>query len=543
MKRKTMNFKVGQLIVKYAEHAKAAIPSQASSPPPGNAGRHFISRAWRFRALGSSVAAAIFLLILQSANAGLFNVGPDYKEPTNATPDKYKAEDLGSWKEGRPLDRVPKGTWWEVFGDLTLNDLEKQAAMQNQNLKAAVARVGQARATARVARGELMPTLSTDPSWTRQRYSPNQVPSFGNVTANAFSVPLDFSYEVDLWGRVRRGFESARADAQASLADYYNVLLTLQSDVAQNYFGLRSLDAEIAIVASTVDLRKEQVRLVRSRFEGGIGNELDVARAETEQATTEADLASLARRRAELENALAILVGSDPSVFRLSANTPDNWNPTPPEVPAGLPGELLERRPDVGEAERSLASANAKIGVAKAAFFPVVNLTASGGYLSGEVENLFNWGSRVWSIGPSISLPLFAGGRNRANYHRSQAAFEEAVAHYRQQVLVAFGDVENSLSGIRHLADQYAAQQRAVTQARRSADLATQRYRSGIVAYIEVIDANRDELQTERGNAQLTGQRLITTVQLIKALGGGWSDQQLFTKAATRLDAKNLTKN
>jgi multidrug efflux system outer membrane protein len=342
---------------------------------------------------------------------------------------------------------------------------------------------------------------------------------------------------------VRRGFESARADAQASLADYYNVLLTLQSDVAQNYFGLRSLDAEIAIVASTVDLRKEQVRLVRSRFEGGIGNELDVARAETEQATTEADLASLARRRAELENALAILVGSDPSVFRLSANTPDNWNPTPPEVPAGLPGELLERRPDVGEAERSLASANAKIGVAKAAFFPVVNLTASGGYLSGEVENLFNWGSRVWSVGPSISLPLFAGGRNRANYHRSQAAFEEAVAHYRQQVLVAFGDVENSLSGIRHLADQYAAQQRAVTQARRSADLATQRYRSGIVAYIEVIDANRDELQTERGNAQLTGQRLITTVQLIKALGGGWSDQQLFTKAATRLNAKNLTRN
>ncbi len=538
-----MNFKVGQLIVKYAEHAKAAFPRQASLPAPGNAGRPFISRAWRFRALGSSVVAATFLLILQSAKAGLFNVGPDYKAPTNATPDEYKAEGLGSWKQGQPLDQVPKGTWWEVFGDPTLNDLEKQAAMQNQNLKAAVARVGQARATARVARGELMPTLSTDPSWTRQRYSPNQVPSFGNVTANAFSVPLDFSYEVDLWGRVRRGFESARADAQASLADYYNVLLTLHSDVAQNYFGLRSLDAEIAIVAHTVDLRKEQVRLVRSRFEGGIGNELDVARAETEQSTTEADIASLARRRAELENGLAILVGTNPAVFRLSANTPDNWNPTPPKIPAGLPGELLERRPDVGEAERSLASANAKIGVAKAAFFPVVNLTASGGYLSGEVENLFNWGSRVWSVGPSISLPLFAGGRNRANYHRSQAAFEEAVARYRQQVLVAFGDVENSLSGIRFLTDQYAAQQRAVTQARRSADLATQRYQSGIVAYIEVIDASRDVLQTERGNAQLTGQRLITTVQLIKALGGGWSDQQLFTRAATRLNTKNVTRN
>jgi multidrug efflux system outer membrane protein len=541
MKRKTMNFKVGQLIAKYAEHAKTAVPGRASSS--ANASRPFISRVWRFRVTGLISCATAFLLILESANAGLFNVGPDYKAPTNATPDKYKSEDLGSWKEGRPLDQVPKGIWWEVFADPTLNDLEKQAAFENQNLKAAVARVGQARATARVARGELMPTVNFDPSWTRQRYSPNQVPSFGNVTANTFSVPLDFSYEVDLWGRVRRGFESARADAQASLADYYNVLLTLQSDVAQNYFGLRALDVEIAIVASTVDLRKEQVRLVRSRFEGGIGNELDVARAETEQATTEAELASLAQRRAELENSLAILTGTNPAVFRLSANTPGNWTPTPPEIPAGLPAELLERRPDVSEAERLLASANAKIGVAKAAFFPVINLTASGGYLSGEVENLFNWGSRVWSVGPSISLPIFAGGRNLANYRRSQAAFEEAVARYRQQVLVAFGDVENSLSGIRHLAEQFAAQQRALAQARRAADLATQRYRSGIVAYIEVIDANRDALQTERGSAQLTGQRLITSVQLIKALGGGWSDQQLFTKAATRLNSNNFTKN
>jgi multidrug efflux system outer membrane protein len=197
----------------------------------------------------------------------------------------------------------------------------------------------------------------------------------------------------------------------------------------------------------------------------------------------------------------------------------------------------------VGQAERLLASANARIGVAKAAFFPVINLTASGGYLSGEVENLFNWGSRAWSVGPSVSLPIFAGGRNKANYHRSQAAFEEAVAHYRQQVLVAFGDVENSLAGIRHLADESAAQQRAVTQALRAADLATQRYRSGIVAYIEVIDANRDALQTERANAQLAGQRLITTVQLIKALGGGWSNNQLLTRASTRSNVHDLTGN
>jgi len=478
-------------------------------------------------------AALTLLVAASSADAGILTVGPNYIAPSNSSPDHYKASELGSWKQGEPLDHVAKGSWWEIFNDLDLNQLETQAARENQNLKAAVARVGQARATARVARGELLPSVSLEPSWTRQRYSPNQQPSFGSLTANNFSVPLDFSYEVDLWGRVRRSFESARSEAQASLADYYNVLLTLQSDIAQNYFGLRALDAEMATVASTVDLRKEQVKLVRSRFEGGIGNELDVARAETELATTEAEVASLARRRTELENALAILAGSNPAAFKLSVNTTNNWNPVPPEIPAGLPAELLERRPDVAGAERLLASANARIGVAKAAFFPVVSLTASGGYLSGELDNLFNWDSRVWSIGPSISLPIFAGGRNRANYHRSQAAFEEAVARYRQQVLVAFGDVENSLSGIRHLADQSAAQKRAVAQARRSTDLATQRYRSGIVSYIEVIDANRDALQAERTNAQLAGQRLITTVQLIKALGGGWSSERLFTKAAS----------
>jgi multidrug efflux system outer membrane protein len=208
------------------------------------------------------------------------------------------------------------------------------------------------------------------------------------------------------------------------------------------------------------------------------------------------------------------------------------WNPQPPSIPAGLPADLLERRPDVAAAERQLASANAKIGVAKGAFFPVVTLTASGGYLSGDVESLFNWNSRVWSIGPSVSLPIFAGGRNRANLQRARSAYDESVALYRQQVLVAFGDVENSLSGIRQLTVQAEAQARAVTAARRATDLATQRYRSGIVAYLEVVDASRDALAAERANAQLAGQRLITTVQLIKALGGGWNVRQLAARDA-----------
>ena len=475
----------------------------------------------------TGIVTLALLFTMASAKANWSTVGPDYQAPTNAVPAAYKAVNFGSWKEGRPLDNVPKGNWWEIFGDTNLNALEVQAVSANQQLKAAVARVDEARATARVARSQLMPNLNLDPSFTREAYSPNANPSFGNITANTFSAPLDLSYEVDLWGRIRRLFQGARADAQASLADYYNVLLTLQSDVAQNYFALRSLDAEIATVNGTIALRHEQVRLVRSRLEGGIGSELDVAQAETELATTEAEAASLAHQRDELENAIAILVGENPSGFLLAALDDPNWNPPPPQIPAGLPSDLLERRPDVAHAERQLASANARIGVAKAAFFPVLTLTGSAGYLSGDLSSLFKWDSRTWSIGPSLSLPIFAGGRNRAGYHNSQAAFQESTAVYRQQVLIAFGDVENSLSGIYHFAVQAEAQQRAVTSARRASELATDRYRSGIVAYIEVVDASRDTLTAERANAQLAGQRLITAVQLIKALGGGWSESSI----------------
>jgi multidrug efflux system outer membrane protein len=475
---------------------------------------------------------AALLIPFTSGCARWLTVGPDYQQPTNAIPQTYKAAEYGHWKIGETLDNVPKENWWALFGDTNLNMLETQALQANQQIRAAISRVDQARATARVARSEFLPTVDFNPSYQRERYSPNEVPSFGNVTANTFSTPLDLSYEVDLWGRVRRNFESARADAQASLAEFYNVLLTLNSDVAQNYFSLRSLDAEIATVTSTVALRHEQVRLVSGRFQGGVGNNLDMAQAQTELATTEAEVASLAERRDQLENAIAILVGQNPSAFKLPALTETNWNTQPPEIPAGLPADFLERRPDVARAERLLASANAKIGIAKAAFFPVVTLTGSGGYLSADVTTLFNWESRVWTFGPGVSLPIFSGGRNQANYLRSQAAYQEAVANYRQQVLVAFGDVENSLSGIRHLTEQSEAQERAVQNARRATEFATDRYRAGIVAYIEVVDASRDTLTAERANAQLAGQRLIAAVQFIKAMGGGWDAKQMFTDKA-----------
>jgi hydrophobe/amphiphile efflux-1 (HAE1) family protein/NodT family efflux transporter outer membrane factor (OMF) lipoprotein len=499
---------------------KKTVTTETKGHLPGAAG-----------AVTTALIAGVLLLSFNSAKASLITVGPDYVQPTNVIPDSYKAAEYGAWKQGQPLDNVPKGNWWELFGDTNLNALEQQALQANQQLKAAIARVDQSRDIARVARADLLPYISADPSYNRQRYSPNEVPSFGATTANTFSTPLDLSYEVDIWGRVRRNFESARADAQASLADFYNVLLTLNSDVAEDYFSLRSLDAEIAAVNDTVELRHTQVRLVRGRFEGGIGSELEIAQAETELATTEAELATLAQQRDQLENALAILVGQNPATFKLAAYTNSDWNPEPPEIPAGLPADLLQRRPDVAEAERQLASANAKIGVAKAAFFPVVTLTGSGGYLSGDVTSIFTWESRTWSFGPSVSLPIFAGGRNRANYKHAWAAYDEAVANYRQQVLVAFGDVENSLSAIRHLADQSEAQTRAVKSAERATDLATDRYRSGIVAYIEVVDASRDALTSEQANAVLAGQRLVASVQLIKALGGGWDTQEIFASA------------
>src|ERR1041384_4338414 len=255
-------------------------------------------------------------MLLLTFNAAAFpKAGPDYKAPTNNVPENYKASELGKWKEGKPADNVTKGRWWEVFNDETLNSLEDRATLANPNLQAAFARVEQARSTARMSRAELLPNLVLDPSFRRERYSPNQKPAFGSITVNTIRAPLDLSYEIDLWGRVRRGFEASRASAEATLAAYQNAMLTLQGDVAQSYFSIRALDAEIDTVTRTVGLRDEQIKLVRSRYEGGIGNELDVARAETELAATESELSALLQRRNELENGLAVLLGEYPNMF------------------------------------------------------------------------------------------------------------------------------------------------------------------------------------------------------------------------------------
>jgi len=335
-----------------------------------------------------------------------------------------------------------------------------------------------------------------------------------------------------LWGRVRRSFEGANADAQARVAAFENTLLILKADVAQNYFALRTLDTERAILRNTIHLRSEALDLVNARYKGGASSELDVSRAETELTSTKAELLAVDRRRAEIEHALAVLVGQPASEFAVK-ELPLDGNTLPPVIPAGLPGDLLERRPDIAEAERLLAAANARIGVAKAAFFPVVRITGTAGFESFDVESLFNWESRVWSIGPSVTLPLFQGGRNRANLKRSRAAYEENVANYRQRILVAFKEVQDALTGARLLSEQAAVQDQSRASARNTADISNKRYRAGLVSYLEVVDSERTALGAERESARIAGQRLVTSIQLVKALGGGWQDSSL-PKLASR---------
>jgi multidrug efflux system outer membrane protein len=339
-------------------------------------------------------------------------------------------------------------------------------------------------------------------------------------------TPFDLSYEVDLWGRVRRSFESAQAQSQASLADFENVLLGLNSDVAVDYFALRTLDVQIKVQRESIQARQKELDLTKSRFVGGINTELDVQLAQAELATTQSQLGALQQSRAELEHALAVLVGDPPEGFTLAE---DPLDMSPPHIPAGVPSDLLERRPDVAEAERKAAAQNAQIGVAIAAYYPVVRLTGDTGLDSGDISTLINWQSRVWAIGPSIYVPLFEGGEISANVRKQKAAYEEQVADYRQQVLVAFRDVEDSLSDLRYLAQQEEAQNRAFVAYQKTLALTNDRYTAGLVSYFDVTTAERDLLDAEQTLVQIKGNRMGSTVRLIKALGGGWADEPLLS--------------
>lgn len=440
--------------------------------------------------------------------------------PEIATPAAFRDADGITWKTGQPADELARGDWWKLFADPVLDDLVVRALASNQDLRAAAARVEQARAAAGIARSDYWPQLALGGSVTREQTSETTANVQPHALATTYRSPLVASWEIDLFGRVRKLAASARADAEAAAANAESFRLALTSDVAATYFTLRALDHELSLVRNSLELRGKARQLAQARLTNGVAAELDVVRADAELAATEADVAAVANRRAALQNALAVLLGQAAPEFSLEPRA--TVATAFPTVPAGLPSALLERRPDIAAAERGLAAANARIGVAKAAFFPAISLTGAAGFASAEVDGLFKADSRIWSIGPSIYLPIFQGGRNRANLERSRAAYDESVARFRQQVLVAFREVQDALTAARLLAEQAAAQERALVASRRAVTLVQARYDAGLVSFLEVIDAQRTALATERGSAQLTALRLNAAVALIKALGGGW---------------------
>ena len=474
-----------------------------------------------------------FLAILALALLTGCAVGPDYQRPPVTTmPDAYTVSDIKSidtnltWKVAEPQGQFPKGNWWEMFGDPELNQLEAQAELANPNLKAAVARYDEARAQLNITRAGLFPSLNVDGSAIRQRISPN-TPSLSTgqaigqaSTYNEFTLPLDFSYELDVWGSVRRSVESSRAQAQAFADDLATINLDLQAEVAADYLSLRALDSELAVLRSSIEVFQRSLDLTISQRKGGIATDLEVAQAETVLKTTEAQLPYVALQRAQLVHALAVLVGQPAPAFRIPEHL---LTAPPPLIPAGLPSELLERRPDISAAERRMASANASIGVAKAAFFPTIQINGLVGLESVNAGSVFNSASRLWAVGPSLTLPIFEGGRLRAGLHLAQATYEEMVDNYRDTVLNGFAEVEDSLAAQALLARQYDAENDALLAARRELEIANNRYRDGLITYLDVATAENTTLNLEFSTVQLRGQQLVAAVTLVKSLGGGWS--------------------
>jgi multidrug efflux system outer membrane protein len=459
-------------------------------------------------------------------------VGPNYQRPaalgTNAMPPAFSSAMLTNasiWKPAQPSAHLPRGAWWEIFGDPELNRLELLAATNNQQLVAAFANLQQARALVSVARSVLFPQISADPSYIRQRTSDNQTAGAGasshGLTFNSFSVPLEANWELDLWGRVRRAVESAQATFIASADDLESSKLSIQAEVALDYITLCSLDAQDRVLAETTAAYRRSLELTQNRRKSGIATDLDVSLAETQLGTAEAQIPAVELQRAYALHALATLCGQPAISF--AVNVPTHVPLAGPGIPLGLPSELLERRPDIAAAERRVAAANAGIGVATAAFFPTVMLNGMAGYQSIDTSTLFTWPSRVWSLGPSLTLPLFTGGLNRAQLAAARASYDAAVANYRQTVFSAFQDVEDQLAAQRLLARQLEKETAALGSARRTVDISMAKYKGGIITYLDVVVAQSSELSIEQTVVQLGAQRVAANVSLIKALGGGWS--------------------
>lgn len=474
--------------------------------------------------------AGLLALALMTPGCARKAAAPDGKP--SALPAQFTEQ--GPWKLGVPMDDIAKGTWWTVFGDESLDRLQARAAGANLKLQAALARVDQARALAGYASAAQLPILEVAADFGRSavsRHRPDQPDKVANnrgYTASRFRVPLQAAYEVDLWGRLRAQTEAARARYEASVAAYHTMQLSVQAELAQTYFNLRAADEELSIIALNLELRQRARDLIRIRQRGGLASDLDVERIEAEVAATQAESWAAARRRRELEHALAVLVGTAPENFTL---TETHYDPRPPAIPAGLPADLLQRRPDVAEAERALAARNAELGIAETAWFPSIKLTGAYGYESSHLADLLRPESMIWTLAGSLVQPLFEGGRHRANRERARAAHAESFALYRERLLVAFQEVENALGGLRLLSYQQDSLQRAVDAARKAEALASARYKAGLVAVLDVIDAQRTHLQAQRNLLGVRTQQMLASVGLIRALGGGWAQRMQAARA------------
>jgi outer membrane protein, multidrug efflux system len=478
---------------------------------------------------------ALFLTPLLFA-AGC-TVGPRYARPAAPAPapDAWKTQP--PWQQATPQDEIPKGTWWKVFHDSELDTYEQQLLQANQSLIAARDRLSQARSLARVATADYFPQLAADPSAYRERGSGNrplngQQPTIINnvpqrippYTQSVYTIPFSLNYEVDLFGRVRRNVEAANATLQSAAGDLGNAQLVLTAELAADYFSLRELDAEYKVVQESVDSQRKALDLLNARHQGGIASGLEVAQQATLLDATISQASLVQQSRAQYEHAIAVLVGQPAPSFIIPV---EPLKATPPPVPLGVPSAVLERRPDIASNERQMAFENAQVGLARAAFYPHITLSGAGGYQSSAITSLFNAPSFFWSLGADALQPILEGGRNRANLEAARAAYDQSVANYRQSVLTAFQEVEDGISNLSTLSQALSTQTAAVNDARRALDIANNRYIGGVTSYLDVITAQNTLLSSERLATQLQGQQMVSSVYLVKALGGGWDPSQV----------------
>jgi NodT family efflux transporter outer membrane factor (OMF) lipoprotein len=460
-------------------------------------------------------------------------VGPNYHKPDVATAPAYKEpapaswQESDGWKSAQPQDHSLRGKWWEIFQDPELNALEEQVTTSNQDLKVAEAHYREARAMIRFSRAGELPTISTSPGIGNERDSENE-PYFNKSAANNgtgyFVLPVDLSWEVDLWGRIHREVTASREEAQASAADLQTASLSLHAQLAMDYFELRSADSQKQLLDQTVKYYQEALRLTTNRFEGGASPKSDVAQAQTQLDAAQVQDTDIGVQRAQYEHAIAILTGKPPAQFTLAALP---LHVEPPVIPAGVPSELLQRRPDIAASERRVGEANEQIGIARSAYFPDLTLDASGGFEGTTITNWMNWPSRFWAVGPALAQTIFDGGRRRATSEQALAGYDAAVATYRQTALTAFMEVEDNLAALRVLEQEAQQQQHATASAQESLQLFTNRYEGGVDNYLQVITAQTTYLANERNDIDIMRRRMDSSVLLIKALGGGWDTSQL----------------